>query len=37
MVLIGEFLKNINTRDKLFKRFKKSRLHADKELCKKAK
>ena len=33
----GEVLENINTRDKLFKRFKKSRLHTDKELYKKAK
>ena len=32
-----EFLENLNTRDKLFKKFKKSRLHIDKELCKKAK
>ena len=30
-------MKNINTRDKLFKRFKKSRFHIDKELYKKAK
>ena len=33
----GEILENTNTRDKLFKRFKKSRLHTDKELYKKAK
>ena len=33
----GEVLENINTRDKLFKKFKKSRLHIDKELHKKAK
>ena len=33
----GEVLENINTRDKLFKRFKRSRLHIDKELCKKSK
>ena len=33
----GEVLENINTRDKLFKKFKKSRLHIDKELYKKAK
>ena len=32
-----EVLENINTGDKLFKRFKKSRLHIDKELYKKAK
>ena len=32
-----EVLENINTRDKLFKKFKKSRLHIDKELYKKAK
>ena len=30
-------MENINTRDKLFKKFKKSRLHIDKELYKKAK
>ena len=30
----GEVLENINTRDKLFKRFKKSRLHIDKQLYK---
>ena len=28
----GEVLENISTRGKLFKRFKKSRLHIDKEL-----
>ena len=33
----GEVLENINTRYKLFKRLKKSRLHIDKELYKKAK
>ena len=33
----GEILENINNRDKLFKTFKKSRLHIDKELHKKAK
>ena len=33
----GEVLENINTRGKLFKKFKKSRLHIDKELYKKAK
>ena len=33
----GEVLENINTRDKLFKKFKKSRLHVNKELYKKAK
>ena len=33
----GEVLENINTRDKLFKKFKKSRLHINKELYKKAK
>ena len=33
----GEVLENINTRDKLFKKIKKSRLHIDKELYKKAK
>ena len=32
-----EVLENKNTTDKLFKRFKKSRLHIDKELYKKAK
>ena len=32
-----EVLENINTRDKLFKKFKKSRLHIDKELYKNAK
>ena len=32
-----EFSENINTKDKLFQRFKKSRLHIDKELYKKAK
>ena len=32
-----EVLENKNTRDKLFKKFKKSRLHIDKELYKKAK
>ena len=35
--LEGKVLENINTRDKLFKKFKKSRLHIDKELYKKAK
>ena len=33
--LMGEVLENINIRDKLFKKFKKSRLHIDKELYKK--
>ena len=33
----GEVLENINTKGKLFKRFKKSRLYIDKELYKKAK
>ena len=33
----GEVLENMNTRGKLFKNFKKSRLHIDKELYKKAK
>ena len=33
----GEVLENINTRDKLFKKLKKSRLDIDKELHKKAK
>ena len=33
----GDVLENINTRDKLFKKFKKSRLHIDKELYQKAK
>ena len=32
-----EVLENKNTRDKLFKKFKKSRLHIDKELHRKAK
>ena len=32
-----EVLGNINTRDKLFKKFKKSRLQIDKELYKKTK
>ena len=32
-----EVLENINTRDKLFKKFKKSRLQIDKELYKKNK
>ena len=32
-----EVLENINTRDKLFKQFKKSRLHIDKELYRKTK
>ena len=32
----GEVLENINTRDKLFKKFKKSRLHVNKELYKKS-
>ena len=35
--LDGEVLENINTRDKLFKRFKKSKFNIDKELYKKAK
>ena len=33
----GNVLENIKTRDKLFKRFQKSRLHIDKKLYKKAK
>ena len=33
----GQVLENINTREKLFKKFKKSRLHIDKELNRKAK
>ena len=33
----GEVLENINTREKLFKKIKKSRLHIDKKLYKKAK
>ena len=33
----GDVLENINTRDKLFKRIKKSRLHIDKVLYKKSK
>ena len=33
----GEVLENLNTRDKLFKKIKKPRLHIDKELYKKAK
>ena len=33
----GNVLGNINTKDNLFKRFKKSRLHIDKELYKEAK
>ena len=33
----GEVLKKLNSRDKLFKAFKKMRLHVDKELYKKAK
>ena len=33
----GNVLGNINTKDNLFKRFKKSRLHIDKELYRKAK
>ena len=33
----GEILENTNTRDEVSKRFKKSRLHTDKELCKKRK
>ena len=32
-----DVLENINNRDKLFKKFKKSGLHIDKELYKKAK
>ena len=32
-----DFLENINTRDKVFKKIEKSRLHIDKELYKKAK
>ena len=32
-----EVLENINTKDKLFKKCKESRLHTDKELYKKAK
>ena len=33
----GEDLEKLNSRDKLFQKFKKSRLHIDKELFKKAK
>ena len=33
----GEVLEKVNSTDKLFKKFKKSRLHIDKELFKKAK
>ena len=33
----GEVLENINTREKLFKTFKNSRLRTDKELYKKGK
>ena len=33
----GKVLENMNTRDKLFNRFKKSRLHSDKDLNKKEK
>ena len=33
----GEVLEKLNSRDKLFQKFKKSRLHIDKELFKKAK
>ena len=33
----GEVLEKLNSRDKLFQKFKKSRLHIDKELLKKAK
>ena len=33
----GEVLEKVNSNDKLFKKFKKSRLHIDKELFKKAK
>ena len=33
----GEVLENVNIRDKLFKRFQKSRLHTDKGLYKKVK
>ena len=33
----GEVLENISSRDKFFKRFKKSRLHIDRLLYKKAK
>ena len=33
----GEALEKVNSTDKLFKKFKKSRLHIDKELFKKAK
>ena len=34
---MGEFQKNINTRENLFKTLKNSRLHIDKELYKKGK
>ena len=33
----GEVLEKLNLRNKLFKKFKKSRLHIDKELYKKSK
>ena len=33
----GEVLEKLNLRNKLFKKFKKSRLHIEKELCKKSK
>ena len=33
----GEVLEKLNSRDKLFQKFKKSRLHIDKELLKKVK
>ena len=33
----GEVLEKLNLRNKLFKKFKKSRLHIDKELNKKSK
>ena len=33
----GEVLQKLNLRNKLFKKFKKSRLHIDKELYKKSK
>ena len=33
----GEVLKKLNLRNKIFKKFKKSRLHIDKELYKKSK
>ena len=33
----GEVLEKLNSKDKLFQKFKKSRLRIDKELCKKAK